>query len=561
MKGARSGGRRTPWRVALRRAGGDAIPPRPVARGRGGRARCAGGARPPSARPPSRIAGVAAVALLALGPLAGAAGAAGAAAPGPADLGDLLVPDRYFVVTADELVGRDAVILPASGPGAGPFDVVVRFASADIRDLALTQELGRDGPPYLQITSRGVARVTDVALRTDLLSLVGTIPGAVKATDPIAFVLDLLQRGGRVTLRVRDVGMRATWMHSGTAVLPDATLRFVHDPADLAQRERIDRVRRQADLLHRRYRDAHGLDDLRGRHRSSEGSQRRPPGASPEAAPGAAQPGSGSPQQPAAGTGESQPAPPGPPSPPDAGLPPAARALVTCLAQRLHRDPLPLVDLEALRQGRWDAALERLRPLDPAAVLACLGEGTGAPPPDGGTSDGASRHAGGGAEDGAVPPPQRSLPPRDPLLPELGPPLTCVAGALDRPVRDLAPLAGRALRTGVDLLAALVDEGLLRAAAAPAATLRLADACGRFWPDLRRLADRLDGPLPPPSSAQPGEGGGDAEGATPGSEPGDATPPPSPDGPDASRRQRGLLPRLGELLDALGLGISLGGER
>ncbi|WP_167758860.1 hypothetical protein [Thermaerobacter sp. FW80] len=501
------------------------------------------------------------MALLALGPLAGAAGAAGAAAPGPADLGDLLVPDRYFVVTADELVGRDAVILPASGPGAGPFDVVVRFASADIRDLALTQELGRDGPPYLQITSRGVARVTDVALRTDLLSLVGTIPGAVKATDPIAFVLDLLQRGGRVTLRVRDVGMRATWMHSGTAVLPDATLRFVHDPADLAQRERIDRVRRQADLLHRRYRDAHGLDDLRGRHRSSEGSQRRPPGASPEAAPGAAQPGSGSPQQPAAGTGESQPAPPGPPSPPDAGLPPAARALVTCLAQRLHRDPLPLVDLEALRQGRWDAALERLRPLDPAAVLACLGEGTGAPPPDGGTSDGASRHAGGGAEDGAVPPPQRSLPPRDPLLPELGPPLTCVAGALDRPVRDLAPLAGRALRTGVDLLAALVDEGLLRAAAAPAATLRLADACGRFWPDLRRLADRLDGPLPPPSSAQPGEGGGDAEGATPGSEPGDATPPPSPDGPDASRRQRGLLPRLGELLDALGLGISLGGER
>ena len=461
-----------------------------------------------------------------------AAARAGAASPAPASLEDLLVPDRYFIVTADEMVGRGASVMPVTEPGAGPFEVIVRFESAEIHNLALTQDLSQGSPLYLQITSSGVARVTDTAMRTDLLSLIGTIPGAAQAADPIQFVLDLLESGGQVTLRVRDMGMRATWMHTGTAVLPGAVMRFVTDPADLAQRDRIQRVERQAAMLHGKYRD---LDDLR-RDRQQQERAGLLPGLPGGDLPLPGLPGPGLPSAPLPDLPLPKPRIPAPPVPP-LPLPEEARDLVACLEEALPKDPLSLLDLSALRQGDLEGAVAPLRDLNPQAVAGCLAD---EPAPEAPETPAAAP-----AEPGESGADQPALPlPVQPALPDLSPALACVAGSLDLAERDLEPLAGDSSLTATELLDGLVDLGLAEARSVPSVALQLAGDCGRYWPDLADLAGSLLG-----GTGSSGEGSDPATGTT-----GDTGAAGTGDGAGDGSGEGGLLPLLGGLLSSAGLG-------
>ncbi|QIA26551.1 hypothetical protein DYI95_002490 [Thermaerobacter sp. PB12/4term] len=459
-----------------------------------------------------------------------AAGPAGAASPGPASLEDLLVPDRYFIVTADEMVGRGASVMPVTEPGAGPFEVIVRFESAEIRNLALTQDLSQGSPLYLQITSQGVARVTGTAMRTDLLSLIGTIPGAARSADPVRFVLDLLESGGQVTLRVRDMGMRATWMHTGTAVLPGSVLRFVTDPAELAQRDRIQRVERQAAALHGTHRDLYDL--RRDRQRQQAGAGPALPLPLPDL-PLPQRPGPGIPPAPLPDLPLPRPRIPTP-DVPGVPLPPEARNLVQCLEEALDRDPLSLLDLGALQQGDLEAALEPLRGLDPQAVVGCLGEEP-APAPEAGSPEAPDS---GTTRQGSMP----ALPlPVQPQLPGLTPALACVAQSLDLSAGALQPLAGDPSLAAAQLLGGLVEHHLVEPEELSLVTLQLARDCGRYWPDLDRLATSLPGGTGSPGPEAAGQDGtADTSGTGSGTTAGDG--------------QGGLLPLLGGLLGSAGLG-------
>lgn len=404
----------------------------------------------------------------------------------------LLVPARYFIVTADELVGYGARVTPVPPGKGGPYEVVVHFDTAEIRNLALTQDLSTGKPLYLQITSDGVARVTGVSMRTDLLSLIGTIPGTARGTDPVEFLLDLLESGGKVTLRIKDVGMRATWMRTGSASLPSAVLRFVHDTSELAQRDRIERAQRQRTLRQRQV-EERGGPARRGSREGQDGTIPGDPGA-----PGApAVPGQPAlPEQPAPPGLPIQPKLPGVPLPPGVPAPPASPGmpdlpspladLVRCLQGVLERDPLQIIDRDTLLRGDLEEVTRAIQAVAPAAARACGLTGPAGSAPDdtssgpgsrgddttgGGT--GGNRDAGGHTEDGGALPGIPNLP----QLPVLNEAMTCVAGVLAIEPERLAPLAGEKPLTLDRLVGWLLQQGLAPLVQ-PGILRRLETECG-----------------------------------------------------------------------------------
>lgn len=336
----------------------------------------------------------------------------------PAPAGD----EPGFYITADRVVAKGVSLSLLPEGLNDPFGIIVRFQEAWVDNLAITEDLGDEAgrPTWVQISSDGTAHITQQAMRTDLFSLIASLEAP--SGDPIGYLLELLGGAAQGKLVLRNVAMRVLRADVGHGEIPAMRVRYVQDPSQLRDWDRILRSREQSRGFWARYRS---LDKYpRGREQ-----------------------------------------------PQPSQLPGEVSGLLACVQQALGIDAgqllgqLAVVDPAGVA-SEVERQLRGLLATHPQAALACL--------PD--TLSQLSRGEQGAGQqspagEGSVTPPKGTLPelplpvlPKPPTLPITPPPVQDLADCVVDALNGLLHEPGRlqALTRGLDELAVWLD-GLCRA--------------------------------------------------------------------------------------------------